>query len=751
MANPSLEEINKEIAKLYKQLGKLENTQPFKDVGEATKELARLRRELNAINSELDYFSTSLKNSIQELTKGNYALSLSKSSFKSLVSIADKFLGIQRNNEILSKKEIKNLQDKANLQFRQLEYAAKYGKLSKQEKEEISARVDEQKDYNKALEEGIAIQEEVLGDRSVSIFGALEKVAKSIPIFKAFATPFEEAAKASRDIKFENINSRNASELQVKAAKEQRKLDIEQFNTGKGFNKLLLQRLGIDDKIKIKGDSQWGNLKKMAGAKGVSESDFSKISEPAFKTKSTLAGGAKALQGNLAKSGYLLLIKSFGEEILKVNKQTVEFQKALALSAEEAADLRNNYISAAASSENINISTTALLETITALSKQFGFPTLFDDATLITTTKLTKQVGISAESAGMLAAATVTTGKNFEDQYRDALGTSYELQRQSGVQLDLRNILEESGKVTGTIRANLGANVEIIAAAVTQAKLFGGSLDDVANASKSLLDFESSISAELEAELLLGKNINLEKARQASLDGDLATVAKELTKEAGDYTEFSNMNVIQQEALAKAMGMQSDQLADILFQQDIQNKTANELRAVGKNELADRLEAQTAQEKFNASMAKLKGILGDVITLFMPALEGLNSIFEALSKVINTLQPFMSIITGMLTGLALSGGNPIGALIGGGIGGGVDAYKFLTADDAVIPPGYGDTIVKRGKDTIALNNDDTVVAGTNLGGGSNKTGERTNQLLESLIMQNAKKPELSPVGLYEVQ
>jgi hypothetical protein len=749
MANPSLEEINKEIAKLYKQLGKLENTQPFKDVGEATKELARLRRELNAINSELDYFSTSLKNSIQELTKGNYALSLSKSSFKSLVSIADKFLGIQRNNEILSKKEIKNLQDKANLQFRQLEYAAKYGKLSKQEKEEISARVDEQKDYNKALEEGIAIQEEVLGDRSVSIFGALEKVAKSIPIFKAFATPFEEAAKASRDIKFENINSRNASELQVKAAKEQRKLDIEQFNTGKGFNKLLLQRLGIDDKIKIKGDSQWGNLKKMAEAKGVSESDFSKISKPSVASKSTLAGGAKALSGALAKSGALLIIKSFGEEFLKVNKQTVELQKSLALSASEATDLRQGFASAAASSENINISTTALLETITSLSKQFGFPTLFDDATLITTTKLTKQVGISAESAGMLAAATVTTGKNFEDQYKDALGTSYELQRQSGVQLDLRNILEESGKVTGTIRANLGANVETIAAAVTQAKLFGGSLNDVANASKALLDFESSITAELEAELLLGKNINLETARQASLNGDMVTVAKELRKEAGDYTEFSKMNVIQQEALAKAMGMQSDQLADILFQQDIQGKTAGELRALRKDELADRLEAQTAQEKFNASVAKLKGLLGDVVTAFMPFIDILNGAFGILAKLISFFKPVIGSITGALAGFAAGG--PIGAGVGLALG----AYSDITkADDAIVPTtGYGDTIIKSGKDTIALNNEDSVavVAGTNLGGGSNKTGERTNQLLESLIMQNSKKPEISPVGLYEVQ
>ena len=92
-------------------------------------------------------------------------------------------------------------------------------------------------------------------------------------------------------------------------------------------------------------------------------------------------------------------------------------------------------------------------------------------------------------------------------------------------------------------------------------------------------------------------------------------------------------------------------------------------------------------------------------------------------------------------------GGTHGALVGGVLG----VMCIQTANDAVIPPGYGDTIVKRGKDTIALNNDDTVVAGTNLGGGSNKTGERTNQLLESLIMQNAKKPEISPVGLYEVQ
>jgi len=37
-------------------------------------------------------------------------------------------------------------------------------------------------------------------------------------------------------------------------------------------------------------------------------------------------------------------------------------------------------------------------------------------------------------------------------------------------------------------------------------------------------------------------------------------------------------------------------------------------------------------------------------------------------------------------------------------------------DDGIIPAGYGKTIIKKGKDTIALNNSDYLVAGTNLGG-----------------------------------
>ena len=713
-------------------------TQSIKDGLALSKEQVQNQRDIsNVIRDQTKDLQFQKQERSELLSIGR---SLNKIAQDNL-SFEDRTLGTSKDIAKISKQR-EEVQNRIK-QIQSLQNNILEGTSRKQQ--DIKDSLKDQEKSAKELEQSLAETENyskgIASSFGVKAFSGLSGMIKNIPGLGVLSTPFEDAYEAARATREEQV-------LQVRETNELSKEYNKMFDTGEGLTKGVIKRLGLEKKIgtEIAGPAAASRMRKM----GLDVKERKEMEKLPGAMKSITSGGMK-LASSLNKAFGVGLVIAFTDELLLVNSQTVELQKSLALSASEATDLRQEFAASAASSENINISTTALLETVTALSKQFGFPTLFDKETLITTTKLTKQVGISAESAGMLAAATVTTGKNFEDQYKDALGTSYELQRQSGVQLDLRDILEESGKVTGTIRANLGSNVATIAAAVTQAKLFGGSLDDVANASKALLDFESSITAELEAELLLGKNINLETARQASLNGDMVTVAKELRKEAGDYTEFSKMNVIQQEALAKAMGMQSDQLADILFQQDIQGKTAGELRALGKDELADRLEAQTVQEKFNASIAKLEGILGDVVTAFMPILDILGSVFEAIGKVIKVLQPLIGMITGALSGLLLSGGNPIGALIGGVIGAGMDVANATTANDAVIPPGYGDTIVKRGKDTIALNNDDTVVAGTNLGGGSNKTGERTNQLLESLIMQNAKKPELSPVGLYEVQ
>jgi hypothetical protein len=98
------------------------------------------------------------------------------------------------------------------------------------------------------------------------------------------------------------------------------------------------------------------------------------------------------------------------------------------------------------------------------------------------------------------------------------------------------------------------------------------SLQQAQNVARGLLNFEDSITNELEAELLTGKNLNLEKARYLALQGDSAGAAEEIARQVGGLSEFTKLNVIQQEALAKAAGMGVDEFTDTLRKKQEINK-----------------------------------------------------------------------------------------------------------------------------------------------------------------------------------
>jgi hypothetical protein len=56
--------------------------------------------------------------------------------------------------------------------------------------------------------------------------------------------------------------------------------------------------------------------------------------------------------------------------------------------------------------------------------------------------------------------------------------------------------------------------------------------------------------------------------------------------------------------------------------------------------------------------------------------------------------------------------------------------KITTGDDLIATPtGYGDRILLAGEDTFALNNNDTIVAGTNLLGGGGSSNDKLSQVM----------------------
>jgi hypothetical protein len=86
------------------------------------------------------------------------------------------------------------------------------------------------------------------------------------------------------------------------------------------------------------------------------------------------------------------------------------------------------------------------------------------------------------------------------------------------------------------------------------------------------LDVESSIAKEMEAQILTGKNINLNKARELFLNNKLAEAGAELSKQLGTSEEFLSMNRIAAESFAQAMGMSRDQVADMLQKQELYSR-----------------------------------------------------------------------------------------------------------------------------------------------------------------------------------
>ena len=346
-----------------------------------------------------------------------------------------------------------------------------------------------------------------------------------------------------------------------------------------------------------------------------SEKVMEKMQESAAKTGSktaVMATGFKEV-GKSVKAGLLdpltiatLLINS----ILKANRQTVELGKALGKNSYE---YRENLAQSVRFANNVNYTTANLVESFNELTNATGLAYEFTVDQLEVQTKLTKQVGLQAEEAAQIQRLAVLNNKTSEQTYNSFVKGLVAARNQLKVGINFKATLAEAVKVSGQLAANLGYNPERIAKAVVAAKAFGMTLDQVAKSGESLLNFESSIENELKAELITGKQLNLEKARYAALTGDQVILAEELNKQVGTAAEFTQMNVIQQKSLAEAVGMTTDELANTLRKREEAIKSGKSLAQITEEEAKIALERQTIQDKFNASILKLQDFFGNLV------------------------------------------------------------------------------------------------------------------------------------------
>ena len=376
-----------------------------------------------------------------------------------------------------------------------------------------------------------------------------------------------------------------------------------------------------------------------------------------------------------------------GESILDASGMVANIAQNTGLSAENSQKMQLNFANIANHSGEVFINSKRLNASFAALSKQTGLIAGFSGDTLVAFTQLTEQLGMGVEQATQLTLMSKLQGGNVEGIFNNVTSTVNAINRQNGVSISAKTIFDDISNASKAIVVSLGMNPVLLADAATKARLLGSELSKIDAIAGNVLDFESSINAELQAELFTGKQLNFEKIRLLALNNDLAGVSNELLENEEMFSAFSEGNRLTQQALADSIGISRDEMADMVMSQKFLQLGAEGFTAEFGEQSYQQMLQLSASQKLEESFTKLKTGVMDMVMPMIPFVDALASSLSMLASMPALLLPISAILTGMalrafLISIAF---NPVAAtamaVLGSGILG-VQAYNNNQKSDS---------------------------------------------------------------------
>ena len=204
--------------------------------------------------------------------------------------------------------------------------------------------------------------------------------------------------------------------------------------------------------------------------------------------------------------------------------------------------------------------------------------------------------------------------------------------------------LVKDGLSANKVIADMAQNTEFMAkfqksgtknmeeAAKAAAKM-GISLDTMSKITESLLDFESSVNAEMELQAITGRAISLERARTLAHNKDIVGAVEEVKRQMGGEEAFARAGVQQREAMAGAIGLSVAEMAEFNKTQDAAIEEASGL---------------------NMYMVALAAVVGGIAGLMISIIPGILASTGIGAPIAAALQATAA--STMLTGAAIGAG-----------------------------------------------------------------------------------------------
>ena len=205
-----------------------------------------------------------------------------------------------------------------------------------------------------------------------------------------------------------------------------------------------------------------------------------------------------------------------------------------------------------------------ILKAVTAIRKEYA----------LTDTQLAT-IGKESANISRLTGLSVDEATKFQTTLAEVGGTSVMAQEAMTViaakaaeaaGVPMGQVMKDVANASSAVRTIFKGNTTELIKQAAEARKLGTSLDAAAKSAEALLNFESSIGAELKAAALLGQNLSFNESRRLAFAGDLIGAEKALQKEIERVGDLDKLNYNQRKALAEATGKDFSELQKIQTQ-----------------------------------------------------------------------------------------------------------------------------------------------------------------------------------------
>jgi len=312
----------------------------------------------------------------------------------------------------------------------------------------------------------------------------------------------------------------------------------------------------------------------------------------------------------------------------ELEKAATDFKVQTGLAGQNLHDIESTIHHAQMTMVDMGISASDMSKAMSDFTNEFSDLSIPAESTAMSVALMTKQFGVfGAEVAGVNKLFQNMGGLN-EQQAQYLAGSVVEMANLAHVAPD--TVIKDMSQNSAEIMKYTRGNVQEMAKAAVNAAKMGTSLKEAASVSEKLLDFEDSITKELELSALAGADLNFARARELAFTGDILGAQQEVVNQLGQMGDLSKLDAITKRQITEATGMEIDSLIN---QQRIKKQfgsldkdrlaAANALIDAGIdiNQVGDEeLEAQTKrmknQESMQDMMSKIGNKMGAIGTAF---------------------------------------------------------------------------------------------------------------------------------------